>query len=232
MAPSTIRTYLAAVRHAQIMEGLPEPRELSTLPRLRLVQSGIRRDRAETGPVRPRRLPITPQLLRRIRPSSMGRGDGAVSYDEVLLWASSTVCFFGFFRAGELTVQTPTSFNPAVHLAWGDVSISADGQALRLFLKRSKTDQYGRGVEVFIGRTGDSLCPVEAVRNYANRRGSAAGAFFCSAGGVPLSKSRFVELVWSALTWAGISTAGYTGHSFRIGAATAAAEAGVPDSTI
>ena len=37
VAPSTIRTYLAAVRHAQIMKGLPEPRESSSLPRL---QSG------------------------------------------------------------------------------------------------------------------------------------------------------------------------------------------------
>ena len=134
-APSTIRTYLAAVRHAQIMEGLPELRESSTFPRLRLVQSGIRRIRAETGPHRPRRLPITPQLLRRLRPESLRRGDGAASYDELLLWAISTVCFFGFFRAGELTVQNPTSFNPAVHLAWGDVSISADGQVIRLFLK-------------------------------------------------------------------------------------------------
>ena len=93
-------------------------------------------------------------------------------------------------------------------------------------------DQYGRGVEVFIRRTGNLLCPVEAVRIYVERRGSAAGAFFCSAGGLPLSKSRFVEQVRSALARAGISTERYSGHSFRIGAATAAAEAGVLDSTI
>ena len=143
------------------------------------------------------------------------------------------LCVFSvFFCVGELTVQTPTSFNPVVHLAWEDVSISADGQVLRIFLKRSKTDQYGRGVKVFIRRTGNLLCPVEAVRIYVERRGSAAGAFFCSAGGLPLSKSHFVEQVRSALTRAGISTEKYSGHSFWIGAATAAAEAGVPDSTI
>ena len=58
------------------------------------------------------------------------------------------------------------------------------------------------------------------------------GHFFFSAGGLPLSKPRFVEQVRSALARAGISTERYSGHSFRIGAATAAAEAGVLDSTI
>ena len=47
--PATIRTYLAAVWHAQIMRGHPEPRESSSLPRLRLVQNGVRRERASYG---------------------------------------------------------------------------------------------------------------------------------------------------------------------------------------
>ena len=126
----------------------------------------------------------------------------------------------------------PILFNPAVHLAWGDVAISEDGRALRVTLKRSKTDQYGRGVEIFIGSTGDSLCPVEAVRAYTAIRGSSAGAFFRTAEGTPLTKPRFAEMVRLALTRAGVSSAGFTGHSFRIGAATTAAEAGIPDSTI
>jgi hypothetical protein len=121
------------------------------------------------------------------------------------------MCFFGFFRAGELTVPNPTSFNPTAHLTWGDVSISEDGRMLRVFLKRSKTDQYGRGTEVSIGTTGDLLCPVDAVRTYAARRGSAEGAFFCTAEGVPLSKTGTVGSGTS-----GVSTSGYSGHSFRI----------------
>ena len=103
---------------------------------------------------------------------------------------------------------------------------------LRVFLKRSKTDQYGRGTEVFIGATDNDLCPVSAAQSYVAHRGVSAGAFFCSAGGVPLVKSRFVQLVRSALTRAGIPVSGYSGHSFRIGAATATAEAGIPDSVI
>ena len=228
IAPSTIKTYLAAVRHAQIMRGHPEPRESSTLPRLRLVQNGVRRVRAEsvtTSP--PTRLPISLSLLRLLRPPPE-----TASYDECLLWAAAATCFFGFFRAGEITVPSPTAFDARFHLAWGDVAASQDNRMLRVYLKRSKTDQLMRGTEVFIGATGDDLCPVRAIQEYVSRRGSAPGAFFKSAEGTPLSKSRFVGLVRSALTRAGVPIDGYSGHSFRIGAATAAAQAGIPDSVI
>ena len=69
--PGEIWTYLAAVRHAQIMRGLPEPRESSFFPWLRLVQNGVRRVRAKSGLSQPVRLPITPLLLRRIRPLTL-----------------------------------------------------------------------------------------------------------------------------------------------------------------
>ena len=226
-APATIKTYLAAVRHAQIMRGHPEPRETS-LPRLRLVQSGVRRERAESTSIhQPVRLPITPHILRRLRPPP-----GPWSYDECLLWAAATVCFFGFFRAAEITVPSVPAFDSRVHLAWGDVAISDDNRVLRVFLKRSKTDQFMRGAEVFIGATGDDLCPVDAAREYVARRGTSPGTFFRFAEGVPLTKPRFVELVRSALTRAGVPVDGYSGHSFRIGAATAASQAGIPDSVI
>ena len=64
LAPGTINTYLAAVHHAQIMRGLPKPRQGSSLPRFHLLQSGIRRNRAQQGlPLARSRLPITPNTL-------------------------------------------------------------------------------------------------------------------------------------------------------------------------
>ena len=140
--------------------------------------------------------------------------------------------FFGFFRAAEITVSCTSAFDPRVHLAWGDITVSDDGRMLRILLKRSKTDQFMRGVEVFIGTTGNDLCPVAATREYVTHRGSAPGAFFRFADGTPLTKPRFVELVRRALVRAGVPVSGYSGHSFRIGAATAASQAGIPDSAI
>ena len=229
ISPATIKTYLAAVRHAQVVRGFPEPRESSTLPRLRLIQNGVKRQRSLAGQATQERLPITPAVLRRMQ---RVLHPPHPPYEDELIWAASAVCFFGFFRAGEIAVASLTSYDPASCLSWGDVAISEDSQVVRVFLKRSKTDQFGRGTEVFLGATGDEICPVTAVSAYVARRGRSAGAFFCLEDGLPLTKARFVEGVRSALARAGVSQTGYSGHSFRIGAATAAAQAGLPDSTI
>ena len=44
------------------------------------------------------------------------------SYETTLLWAACSMCFFGFFRLGEITVPTKAAFDPTRHLAWGDIS--------------------------------------------------------------------------------------------------------------
>ena len=231
LAPSTIKTYLAAVRHTQIERGLPDLREGSSLPRLHMVQNGIRRQRAEQGPPPAQRLPITPAILNQIRGVLLHE---PIRFEDKLIWAAAATCFFGFFRAGEITVPTETSFDPAVHLAWGDVGVTnnSPSRKIRIFLKRSKTDQFGRGAAVWVGESGDNSCPVKAIVDYAKCRGSTPGPFFKLEGGTPLTKNRFVEKVREAMTRAGIDTSRYSGHSFRIGAATAAAAVGLEDSVI
>ena len=37
---------------------------------------------------------------------------------------------------------------------------------IRIHLRRSKTDQFGRGVDVYLGSTGDELYPVAALLAY------------------------------------------------------------------
>eukprot|EP00731_Ephydatia_muelleri_P036077 Em0199g3a len=98
LASQTIKTYLAAVRDAQIALGMPEPRCQSSLPRLDRIQAGIRRVQAQKGTPPKARLPITPMLLRRLRDHW---GSGESGHNEVL-WAVACICFFGFFRLGEL----------------------------------------------------------------------------------------------------------------------------------
>ena len=123
---------------------------------------------------------------------------------------------------------------PAAHLAWGDVSSDNDHHpsVIRFFLKRSKTDQFGQGAAVYVGTTGSDLCPVAAILRYVAIRGDGQGPFFRFVDGSPLTKARFVARVRDALTRAGYACQDYAGHSFRIGAATTAAAAGIPDSTI
>ena len=103
---------------------------------------------------------------------------------------------------------------------------------LSIHLKTSKCNQYGRGVEVFVGVTSNKLCPVAAILEFVVARGDQDGTFFLLGNGFPLTKFRFVSRVQQALTRASIPYQNYLGHSFRIGVATAASQAGLPDSTI
>ena len=67
---------------------------------------------------------------------------------------------------------------------------------------------------------------------YLARKGSSPGALFQWDNRVPMSKTKFVEAVCQALTAASLPAKDYSGHSFRIGAATTAATAGLEDSSI
>ena len=97
------------------------------------------------------RLPITPYILLKMCDYWLPK---SAESDTKMLWAASVICIFGFFRAGEITVPSISSFNPSVHLAWGDVSIDNrySPTALRISLKKSKTDQLGNGVYVYVGK--------------------------------------------------------------------------------
>lgn len=216
----------------QVTLGLPEPREFSSLPRLRLVQAGIRRTYAQQPHPQRTRLPITPSILARLK--SHWVRDGAPRRDDAMLWAAATLCFHGFFRAGEITVPTVSGFDPSVHLAWGDVEVDdgARPSLVKVHLKRSKTDQFGNGADVFMSRTGNDICPVVATVQYVALRGSQPGCFFQFGDGAPLTKPKFVAKVREGLLALGLPCTCFAGHSFRIGAATAAAQAGVEDSVI
>ena len=143
-----------------------------------------------------------------------------------MLWAISATAFFEFFRLGELLPDS-TSFDPAVHLAWGDVAVDSNINPcmVQIHLKRSKCD----------------LCLVSALLDYIACRGEAPssacrgdtpGPFFRTASGELVTKHWFVSQLCGILAAIGLPDHKYAGHSFRIGAATTAALVGIEDSTI
>ncbi len=93
-------------------------------------------------------------------------------------------------------------------------------------------DQFGRGENIQLRRTGSILCPVAAVLSYITVRGKDHGPFFRFQNGDTLTKAAFSKHVWSALQELGLPYQDFAGDSFRIGAATTAAKAGIEDSTI
>ena len=105
-------------------------------------------------------------------------------------------------------------------------------RALKVHLHHSKADQFGNGVDVVIDSTGDSLCPVAAVSAFMAIRGGAPRPFFVFPDGTPLTKLRFVDFTRRAIKDLGLLPDQFAGHSYRIGAVTAAAQAGLENSMI
>ena len=125
-------------------------------------------------------------------------------------------------------------YDPEGHLSVGDVALDShqDPSVVRVHIKQSKTDPFRRGVFIYLGKTENDLCPVAALSAFLVVRGSEAGPFFRFSSGRPLSREVFVRKVCEALGPWGIDEKKYSGHSFRIGAATTAAAAGIEDSLI
>ena len=120
--------------------------------------------------------------------------------------------------------MTPATTRPLISRTGTSRSITESPQFLTIQIKASKMDLFRQGVTVYIGRATEELCPVAAILNYMVRRGSTSGPFFKFSDGRLLTRERFVKVVRTALDHAGIQSAHYTGHSFRIGVATTAAQ--------
>ena len=149
------------------------------MPRLEYVLSGVKREEAHSGTKQRPRLPITLDILRKLRDiwlSHLRDPDG------VMLWAAACTGFFGFLRAGEFTVQSQQAYDPEVHLNLADLAIDSHEapSLIRILIKQSKTDPFRQGVEVFLGATKTDICPVQALIQYLGIRNSMPGALLYS----------------------------------------------------
>ena len=225
----SIRSYLSGIRFMQIVQGLPDPC-LSSDATLRCVLRGIHRLPVVTQ--RPPRLPVTPEILQQLH-DSWSSWPVEHRYDASMLWAAVCLGFFGFMRAGEFTCPSLQAFNSR-RLGVQDVSVDSHQapRVVSVHLRHSKNDPFGNGVTIYLGRTQRPICPVAALLGYLARRGNSPGPLFLFRDGSTLSRQRLVRRMQQALAPYGVDYSHLTGHSFRIGAASAASRAGIEDSMI
>ena len=162
LSAATIKTYLSGVRQMQIAGGYADP-HINLMPRLRQILKGVDVTRAKQGSNRRPWLPITPNVLRRIK-----RVWASPTHSHKLLWLACLIAFFGFCRSGEITIPQKGAYDPKVHLSFRDVAVDQAPRPMvvSLLLGRSKTDQSSRGVKIILGRTDHDLCPVGALMEY------------------------------------------------------------------
>ena len=224
---SCIRLYLSGLRYQQLLDGGNDP-SLASLHRLHYMLRGCRRSVPDS--TRKKCLPITPAVLRLLHQAWSSH---ATEYDIICMWAACCTAFFGFLCSAEFTCSSWSSYNPSMHSVQ-DVTVDSQSNPMvvHLTLRQSKTDVFGAGVTLHLGRTWDILCPVSALLAYLAIRPSTPGSLFVKSTGEPLSRTTLIMSIRHTLTDAGLDVSRINGHSFRIGAATTAAQAGISDSTI
>ena len=230
LAVSTIESYLAGLRYYNIRSDPSNLFPSLYSPYIKLLLRGVQRVHSQKRATLIR-LPITSAVMSRIK---VALARDPTNYQNILTWAACCVGFFGFLRTGEFITPDGCPYDASLHLSISDISFHRGGehQFFQLRIKVSKTDQFRVGCTVVLGATHSHICPVSALAEFLHRRGSAPGPLFCNEDGSPLHRRQFVSQVQSALTTAGLPGADFNGHSFRIGAATAASQAGIPETTI
>ena len=225
---TSIQTYMAAIRHMHIEAGLDPPAR-EHWHQVNYVIRGIRRAQSTTP--RRTRLPVTAEIMRAIQVAVFSPARERSELERHLLWAACCLGFFGFLRSGEFTVKDPRHEAP---LLSSDMAVDSHSHpsTIRLHIRKAKSDPFGNGIFIFLGKTGCHLCPVSAVLNYMARRPQGEGPLLRWGDRSPLRQDRFVQAVKAILRDAGFDPSHYSGHSFRIGAASSAAARGIPDHLI
>jgi len=98
---------------------------------------------------------------------------------------------------------------------------------MELRIKQSKTDPYRQGASIFLSKTNKSICPVNAVVKYLLVQGKQNGLLFLWPDGTKLTRPIFASALATILIKLNINPRQYNTHSFCIGAATSANQAGM-----
>lgn len=145
------------------------------------------------------------------------------SYEARLFRAAFSLAFFGAFRVSELVAPSRSRVGG---LLVEDVCLK--GCVLECVIRRSKTDQLGRGARVVLQQLlGSPMCPVRVVQDYLEVRDCCGGPLLVHKDGSFLSTYQFVQVFRKGLERMGLVAKEFSSHSFRIGAATEAARWGL-----
>ena len=226
LAPSTIITYISALASMHKLAGYPDP---TTSFLVKKLLSGAQKTKGSQDTRLPITTPILSNLIHHCSISSLD------SYNKIMFNAICLTAFNAFLRIGEIILRSKTD-DPLTVLQYDDVTFLKSKSGLsscNLSLRSWKGRYSGPPVKILMhSGSNPLLCPVSALVKFFKIRGFAAGVLFCQADASPCVRSFFTYTLRQLLNSAGYDVNRYKGHSFRIGAATSAAQRGISDHEI
>ena len=150
LAYTSIKVYLAAVRHLHVTKGKHSQFTAQLTPRLQQVLKGIKKAQAVSRQPAIRR-PITPTILKGIRATLLSQPR---CFSNIMTWAACCLAFFGFLRSSEFTVPSQYEYDGSVHLSVQDIAIDSRSapRMIRVRIKQSKTDPLSPGSRYLPGQ--------------------------------------------------------------------------------
>ena len=121
-----------------------------------------------------------------------------------MLWAACCLGYFGFMRSGEFTFQSKSSSGT---ISFSDLAIDSHSSPslLCIKLRKAKTDPFGKGVDIYMAKTGTTLCPVSSILDYIALCPKGEGPLLLHAEGSPLTRDQLVRMVKKTLHLAKIN---------------------------
>ena len=111
------------------------------------------------------------------------------------------------------------------------LDLSLHQALMSIHIKVSKADPFRNDTNIVVHAMNTFVCPVRAMTHYLQHR-RRGGPLFIFADGWYVTRNRLTDILRYLLSSVSLDTDWFSSHSFRIGAATTAAAAGVPDRLI
>ncbi|KAJ8311104.1 hypothetical protein KUTeg_011345 [Tegillarca granosa] len=194
-SPSTARSYISAIGYHCKISGFADVTQSFIVKKM---LTGLNR----IDKRRDIRMPITVDILQKILHSLPFICFS--NYEIGLFSVLFSLTFFGFFRVGELVVESPLKQGHA--LQSHNIRFILRTNSLEIVIPHSKTDQNGKGSVLLIPPTYMPMCAVKTVKQYMNLRPPHLGPFFCHLSGLPVTKYQFVSVLRKCLNFANIDT--------------------------
>lgn len=218
-SPSSISSHVSAISYVHKILNLQDPAEAFLVKK---ILQGCH----HSAPSKDSRLPVTGPIL-----ANMLRGINTSIqnlYTKWLLKSIFLLAFNAFLRLGEIVVKTKTDQCKVIQR--NDITFEmshATPVAVVIVLRNFKTNKTHDLFQIHLKASGnEDMCSVKTLYTYVQTFGHKSGPLFQFMGGEPVTYAFVSKHLQNIIRFIGLNPALYKGHSFRIGAATHAAQLG------
>ena len=219
LGPEAVRGHLAAVKQLHTINGV----ELTAGndPRVKLLRRAANK-RSSPGDAR---TPVSWEILKVVLARLAGK-DGP---DDKLISAAAALGYFGFLRVSEICGREGPDGNQGLMIQ----NLSMAQLTLLIRLEESKGDTRREGAVISFNAIPEASCPLKLLAEYlaVRPRSGGIGPLFLKQDGSPMSAAWFRAHLKKECEAAGFK-GDFNAHSLSIGAATDAANKGIPAYTI